>query len=78
MIERIALKDRLKSYKDSPAEINHALEILAQDDSEFVSNNDIGNIWERVSKAIDKTFSDDENHDAWKLEFELSKAYKRD
>jgi hypothetical protein len=78
MIERIALKNRLESYKNSPVEINHALESLDQSDSEFVSNDDIGIIWERVSKAIDKTFSDDANHDAWKLELELSKAYKRD
>tara|TARA_B100000446_G_C10522220_1_gene330734 strand:+ start:257 stop:499 length:243 start_codon:yes stop_codon:yes gene_type:complete len=78
VIERTALVNRLKSYENSPVEIKHALDILAASDKEYVSNDDIGDIWERVSKAIDNTFSNDENHDAWKLELELSKAYKRD
>ena len=76
MIERVALKNRLEGYENSPVEIGHALEIINQSSSELVSNDDIGCIWERVSKAIDVTFSDDEFHDAWKLELELSKAYK--
>ena len=50
---------------------------LAASDTEYVSNDDIGDIWERVSRVIDSAFSDDENHDAWKLELELFKAYKR-
>jgi hypothetical protein len=78
VIERLALKNRLKSYENAPVEIDHALETLSKTNTEFVSNDDVGNIWERVSKAIDNTFSDDEEHDAWKLEKELSKAYKRD
>ncbi len=78
MIERSALIKRLKGYDNAPAEINHALETLAKNNSEFVSNDDIGDVWERVSKAIDNTFSDDDSHDAWKLELELSKAYRRD
>ncbi|MBL0710605.1 MAG: hypothetical protein JJV99_06280 [Colwellia sp.] len=78
MIERKALVNRLKSYENSPVEIKHALDILAASDKEYVSNDDIGDIWERVSKAIDNTFSNDEKHDAWKLELKLSKAYKRD
>ncbi len=73
----MALVNRLKSYEDSPVEIKHAQEILSASDTEYISNDDIGDIWERVSRAIDSAFSDDENHDAWKLELELSKAYKR-
>jgi hypothetical protein len=78
MIERSALINRLKSYENAPTEISHALETLAQNDSEYVSNDEIGEVWERVSKAIDNTFSDDDKHDAWTLEIELSKAFKRD
>lgn len=77
MIERKMLIVRLESYQEQPVEIKHALDILDESNSEFVSNNDIGSIWERISKAIDIKYSDDENHDAWKLELELSKAYKR-
>jgi hypothetical protein len=78
MIERFALINRLKGYENAPTEISHTLETLAQNDSEFVSNDDIGDVWERVSKAIDNTFSDDDNHDSRTLELELSKAFKRD
>ncbi len=57
--------------------MQHCFEILSASDSENLSNDEIGDIWERISKAIDVNFSDDENHDAWVLEDELSKAYKR-
>ena len=76
LIERSVLINRLKSYENSPIEINQAIETLAQNDSEFVSNDDIDDVWEYVSRAIDNTFSDDDNHDAMKLQLELSKAFK--
>ena len=67
MMERAAPVKRLQSYPDAPAEIEHVLERLSQSNSRFVSNEDIGAVWERVSKALDITFSDDENDDAWAL-----------
>tara|TARA_B100002003_G_C14105441_1_gene531713 strand:+ start:249 stop:482 length:234 start_codon:yes stop_codon:yes gene_type:complete len=77
-MNRSYLKKRLEGYdtKDVP-EIEHALEILNSSDSDEVSNDEIGDIWERVSKAIDHKYSDDDDHDAWQLETELAKAYKR-
>lgn len=64
MINRTALINRLKGYDNAPLEIEHALETLSESNTEFVSNEHIGEIWERVSKAIDNTFSNDDEHDA--------------
>lgn len=77
-MNRDNLKERLQSYDaaDIP-EIGHALDILNGSSSDEVSNDEVGDIWERISKAIDHKYSDDENHDAWKLEAELAAAYKR-
>ena len=77
-MNRSNMKERLERYEatDVP-EIGHALEILNASSSDEVSNDEIGDIWERVSKAIDHKFSDDDDHDAWKLEAELAAAYKR-
>jgi hypothetical protein len=77
-MNRDSLKERLQSYDAAGVpEIGHALDILNGSSSDEVSNGDIGDIWERISKAIDHKYSDDENHDAWKLEAELAAAYKR-
>jgi hypothetical protein len=78
MMDREALICRLSSYENAPVEIGHALETLGQRETKTVSNEDIGFIWERVSKAIDSVFSDDAQHDAWQLEQALAQAYKRD
>lgn len=76
-MERQALITRLLSYEDNEvAAIGHALEILRERDSVELSNEDIGQVWERVSKAIDIKLSDYDDHDAWKLEAELSAAYR--
>jgi hypothetical protein len=77
VFERTTLINQLKGYESAPAEIKHALDTLTKNDSEIVSNTEIGDIWERVSKAIDTTFSDDDKHDAWTLELELSETYNR-
>lgn len=79
MIFRDQLLARIKAYSaDDIAEIKHVLEILSESDEVELSNKEIGQVWERISKALDVRFSDDENHDAWSLESELSKAYKYD
>lgn len=77
VMERQALITRLLNYEaDEVAQIGHALVILRENDSVDVSNDEVGQVWERVSKAIDIKFSDYEDHDAWKLEAELSAAYR--
>lgn len=77
-VNRKLLITRLKSYdRNELSYIKHCFEILSASDSENLSNDEIGDISERISKAIDVSFSGDENHDAWALEDELSKAYKR-
>lgn len=58
-------------------EVNHAIEILDSSNAVDVSNAEIGDLWERISKAIDHHICDDENHDAWTLELELSSIYQR-
>ena len=74
-MNRQALISRLHGYEQL-SEIAHAIEILASSRGEDLSNSEIGDVWERVSKAIDIKFSDDEEHDAWTLEAELSAAYQ--
>lgn len=77
-MKRKDLLDRVVSYKSNELDyIKHIIEILNSSENEEITNKEIGDIWERVSKAIDVKFSDDENHDAWILEDELSKAYQR-
>jgi len=77
-MNRKALLARILSYEcNDLSYINHVIEILNASESEEISNDEIGDIWERISKALDVKFSDDSDHDAWALELELSKAYKR-
>lgn len=77
-MNREDLIERLRSYDAiNVPEIGHALEILNSSDSGEVTNEEIGDVWERVSKAIDHEYSGDDDHDAWKLEAELAAAYKR-
>lgn len=73
---RSKLIAKLKPYKEQ-TQISHALEILSQSNDEIVENEDIEDVWERVSKSIDCTFSDDEEHPIWALEEELASLYKR-
>jgi hypothetical protein len=76
-MNRKILIERLKKYDATNVpEIEHSLEILDSSKEENISNDEIKNIWERISKAIDHKYSDDESHDAWVLEEELSKEYK--
>jgi hypothetical protein len=77
-MKRKALLDRIISYDSNDLSyIKHAIDILNTSDNEDITNDEIGDIWERISKALDVKFSDDESHDAWALESELSKAYQR-
>jgi hypothetical protein len=75
-MKRSELVKRLKPFKHQ-RNIELALEGLQSVDSENVSNEEIGDTWHWVSKALDVEFSDDENHPTWQLEQELSIAYKR-
>lgn len=76
-MERQSLKKRIESYNAPDLlEIKHALEIIDTSSSDLLSNEDIGNVWHRISQAIDIRFSDDENHDAFALETELKNAYQ--
>lgn len=59
-------------------DIELAIQILNESVSENLTNDEIGKVWELVSKSLDHKFSDDENHPIWRLELDLSKAYKRD
>jgi predicted amino acid racemase len=77
-MNRQNLIERLKTYDATNVpEVGHSLEMLESSSEEEISNDEIGDVCERVSKAIDHKYSDDENHDAWKLEAELVAAYKR-
>jgi hypothetical protein len=77
-MDRHELIERLKTYNSvGVPEVGHALDILSKSQESCVSNEDIGDIWERISKAIDHKYSNDEEHDAWKLEAELAAAYRR-
>lgn len=70
-MNRKALVERLlplKHYRN----IQVALQILAESGSETLSNEEIGRVWEQVSQSVDH-----ELHPAWKIELELSQAYKR-
>ncbi len=75
-VTRSELLKRLEPYK-TQRDIGLAIETLSESDSEILSNNEIGCVWEWVSRSLDHDFSDDENHPYWSLELELSKAYKR-
>ncbi|MFK5949620.1 MAG: hypothetical protein QM500_12715 [Methylococcales bacterium] len=78
-MNRQDLIERLLSYQASDViEIIHALEILQENNFEALTNEEIGLVWERVSKSIDIKFSDDEKHDVWLLETELAKAYSHE
>lgn len=76
-MKRAELLERLKSFMPQ-RDIELAIETLNESDSAEVTNNETGCVWEWVSKALDHTFSDDENHPAWALELELAQAYTRD
>jgi hypothetical protein len=68
-IKRKSLIERLKSWDDKGApEVGLAIDLLESSESELVSKDEAGDVWERISKAIDHKYSDDEEHDAWKLE----------
>lgn len=76
-MERKALKKRIESYNALDMfEIKHAIEIIGSSNKELLSNEEIGNVWHRISQALDVRFSDDEKHDAWSLEAELKNAYQ--
>lgn len=76
-MNRASLIQRLMPYKASKP-IKHALDRLVEVNDDTVSNDVVGDVWERVSVAIDNDFSDDTNHPMWSIEFDLSQAYKRD
>jgi hypothetical protein len=74
-MNRQGLIERLKTYDATNVpEVSHSLEILESSSEEAVSIDEIRDLWERVSKAIDHKYSNDKNHDAWKLETELAAA----
>lgn len=75
-MKRAAILQRLEPFKPQ-RDIELAIETLKECESEELSNDEIGRVWEWVSKSIDHEFSNDENHPAWKLELELAQAYKR-
>lgn len=79
MVFREQLKTRIKAYlADDLVEVSHALDILSQSEDLELSNKEIGQVWERISKAVNVHFYNNEKHDAYLLEVELSKAYKYD
>ena len=78
-MNREILKSRIKEYDASNLmPVTHALAIIEENNSIDLTNTEIGIIWEYISKAIDISFSDDDNHDAWKLEVELKEAYRHE
>ena len=73
MMNRDELLIRLKAYEKT-TEIQHALDILGESSTPTVSSVDIGRIWDRVSVAIDHSYSDDDANPLLELETELSQA----
>jgi predicted amino acid racemase len=77
-MKRQDLIERLKAYdSEGVPEVGHALELLAKSSEYSVSNEEIGDVLDRVSKAIDRKYSDDDAHDAYSLEAELAAAYQQ-
>lgn len=76
-MKRAPLLQSLSPFKFQ-RNIEIAIEILKKSDSEDLTNDEIGSVWEWVSKALDHEFSDDENHPTWKLELELAQTYQRE
>ncbi|PSV01073.1 hypothetical protein [Photobacterium kishitanii] len=75
-MKRAVVLQRLEPFKFQ-RDIELAIETLNESDSEDLTNDEIGSVWEWVSKALDHEFSDDENHPTWKLDLDLSQTYKR-
>lgn len=75
-MKRAVIKQRLIPYK-SQMDIKLAIETLNETDNEDLTNDEIGIIWEYVSKSLDHKFSDNENHPIWQLELDLAQTYKR-
>ena len=71
-MKRYELIEKLKPFADE-SNISYAIEVLTKNDGDVVSNDDIGSIYEAVSKSLDHTFSDDDDHPMWDIETDLSK-----
>lgn len=69
------LKERLQGYEH--VEIQQALDIVVNSDSEFLTLNEARRVWDRVSVTLDQHSDGEPDGDLaglWKLEEELSKA----
>ena len=77
-MNRQALIKRLKGYNAiGVPEIGYAIEEISASSDESISNEEVKGVWGWVSKALDHSYSDDCEHDAWSLEVELSVVYSR-
>lgn len=75
-MKRSALIEKLIPYK-SERNIELALEELGNPNTEDLSKDEIHNVWLRVSKALDRDFSDDDQHPLYKVEAQLAAEFDR-